>query len=134
MSGFLDTNIIVRYLTGDGADLATRAAEIMDGADELILTEGVLAEVGYVLTKVYGVPRETAVDALVELVQRANIRPYIVDKGSMIQALLLCRPSGRVAFTDAFLWAIARSSNVRAVYTYDERFPSNGITVRRSLE
>lgn len=48
----------------------------------------------------------------------------------MIEALLLCRPSGRTAFADALLWAEARASRA-ALYSFDERFPETGIDLRR---
>ncbi len=52
MSGFLDTSILVRYLTGDPNDLAERAAQIIDAEDDLQLTDVVLAETAYVLTSI----------------------------------------------------------------------------------
>lgn len=131
MSGFLDTNIVVRYLTRDDAELAARAGEIIETAEDLILTESVLGEIGFVLTGFYGVERQDAVDALIGLVQRTNVRPFHLSTDQAVQALMLCRPSGRVSFIDTFLWAIARSSDTRAVYTFDECFPDQGITVRR---
>lgn len=45
----------------------------------------------------------------------------------------MCRPSGRVSFGDAMVWAAARSAGVEVVYTFDRRFPSVGIEVRREL-
>lgn len=50
----------------------------------------------------------------------------------MLEALLLCRPSGQVSFADALVWAAARSQANAAVYSLDERFPDEGITVLRS--
>lgn len=131
MSGYLDTNIIIRYLTGDDVELAEQAAAILTEED-LILTDGVLAEAGYVLTSLYKMARVTVVDALIELVQSENIRTYPMDKSLTIHALKLCRPSGRVSFTDALLWATVRSSDTRTVYSFDRRFPNDGITLRQS--
>ena len=51
-------------------------------------------------------------------------------KEQMIEALQLCRPSGRVSFGDAMIWAAARFTG-RAVFTLDERFPDVGITRHR---
>lgn len=48
----------------------------------------------------------------------------------MIQALLLCSPSGRVSFSDALVWAMARGVGTGSVvYTLDRRFPRLGIEV-----
>lgn len=131
MSGFLDTSIVVRYLTGDPPELAEKAAKIIDGEELLQVTDGVLAETAYVLTSVYGISRSVVVDHLIAFLQKANISPFALDKGVVLQSLLLCRPSGRVSFADAMLWAAARSSETRVVYSLDERFPEDGLEVRQ---
>jgi len=46
-----------------------------------------------------------------------------------MRALLLCRPSRRVSFGDASIWAAALASGVRWVYTLDARFPEEEIAV-----
>ncbi len=122
--------MVVRYLTGDPPDLADRAARVIDRIDDLGVTDVVLAETAYVLTSVYRVPRPIVVDHLVAFVQKKNVATVGLDKGAVIQALLLCRPSGRVSFADAMVWAAARSAGVRTVYSLGKRFPADGIDVR----
>jgi predicted nucleic acid-binding protein len=131
MSGYLDANISLRYLTGEPPELAARAARIIEGDDDLWLTDGAIAETAYVLTRVYGVPRDQVVTALIDLIQRENIRLYAMEKNLVVQALSFCRPSGRVSFADALLWACARSSNVPRIYTLDARFPNLGVELRQ---
>ena len=133
MSGFLDTSILVRYLTGDPSGLAEQAARLIDGGEELQVTDVVLAETAYVLTSVYRVRRNVVVDHLVAFLQKHNVSPFGLDKGIVLQALLLCRPSGRVSFADAMVWAAARSASSNVVYSLDERFPGDGVEVRRGL-
>lgn len=130
MSGFLDTSIVVRYLTGDPPEMAEQAAQVIDGRDNLQVTDVVLAETAYVLTSMYQVPRNMVVDHLVALLQKENISPFALDKGLVLQGLLMCRPSGRVSFADAMIWAAARSAGSRIVYSLDERFPEDGIEIR----
>ncbi len=131
MSGFLDTSMVVRYLTGDPANMAEQAARVIDGEEGLQITDVVLAETAYVLTSVYRISRSVAVDHLVAFLQKQNISPFVLDKGLVLQALLLCKASGRVSFADAMLWAAARSSETKVVYSLDERFPQDGLEVRR---
>lgn len=131
MSGYLDTCMVVRYLTGDPPELAEQAARVIDNEDGLQVTDVVLAETAYVLTSVYRVPRDLVVDHLITFLQKENIAPFALDKGLVIQAMLLCRPSGRVSFADALVWAAARSAGSRVVYSLDERFPADGLEVRR---
>ena len=132
MSGFLDTNMVVRYLMGEPPILADQAARIIDAVEDLQITDGVLAETAYVLQSFYRVPREEVVDDLVAFVQRRKITPYALDKSFAIQGLLMCRPSARVSFADALLWAAARSAGAGVVYSLDQRFPSEGLDVRQT--
>jgi predicted nucleic-acid-binding protein len=134
MSGFLDTNVIVRYLTGDPPSMAEQAAKILANEPDLSVTDVVIAEVDHVLSSVYRVPREMIVDHLITLMQRSNITPFGLPKDVVIQGLMMCRPSGRVSIPDAMIWAAARSSTTRLVYTFDRRFPSDGVSLRRSPE
>jgi predicted nucleic acid-binding protein len=123
--------MLVRYLTGDPPDLAEAAAGVIDQEEELQVSEVVLAETAYVLTSVYKVPREMVVDNLILFLQKGNVRPFTLEKSTVLQALLLCRPSGRVSFADALVWAAARSTEEKIVYSLDERFPRDGVEVRR---
>ena len=131
MSGFLDTSIIVRYLTGDSPELAEQAANIIDSNEDLLITDVVLIETAYVLTSVYEIPRELVVDHLVTFMQKKNISIFALEKGLVLQALLLCRPSGRVSFADAMVWAAARSAGSKIIYSLDEKFPEDGIEIRQ---
>jgi len=56
---FLDTNIVLRYLLNDSAELSTKATQIIDNDNvSYFLCYGVCAEIVYVLQKVYSVERE----------------------------------------------------------------------------
>lgn len=123
--------MVVRYLTDDPPELANLAAKIIDHQDDLLITDVVVAETAYVLTSVYRLPREVVVDSLVSLLQKRNITPFNIDKDYVLQGLFLCRPSGRVSFADAMIWAAARSSRNSVVYSLDSRFPGHGLEVRR---
>lgn len=133
MAALLDTSIVVRYLTGDPPRLAARAARIIDSVETLALPDVVIAETAFVLASVYGVARPKLVEALVALLQKRNVVTLPPDKGAVIQALMMCRPSKRVSFADAMVWAVARSTRAEAVYSFDERFPDDGIELRRDL-
>lgn len=130
MRALLDTSVIIRYLTGDIPQLAQWCAQVIDGDDDLTVTEGVLLETAYVLEKVYAVPRAVVVDRMIELLSRTNIEVTPLKKPLVVQALLFCRPSGRVSFGDALLWARASSDSL-PVCTLDAQFLEEGIeTVR----
>jgi predicted nucleic acid-binding protein len=133
MAALLDSSIVVRYLTGDTPQLAARAARIIDSGEALAIPDVVIAETAFVLAGVYGVARPALVEGLVTFLQKRNVATLGLDKGTVIQALLMCRPSKRVSFADAMIWAAARSTRADAVYSFDERFPDDGIVLRRNL-
>ncbi len=129
---FLDTSVIVRYLTGDPADLAVLAQRIVDDDVTLTLTDVVLTETLYVLTSVYRIPREIVVDRVIGLVSKKNIVVYALDKDTVIHGLLMCRRSGRVSISDAMIWAAARTAGATRIFTFDQRFPSEGVELREA--
>ena len=133
MSGFLDTSMVVRYLIRDVPEMAERAAVVIDSEDELWITGVVLAEVSHALRLIYLLPREIVIDHLMAFLSRQNIFCYAMDKGTVLQGLYMCRPSGRIPVADAMIWAAAKSSGMNVVYSFDQRFPTEGIEVRTAL-
>ena len=132
---FVDTDVVVSYLTGMPTNQADRAAEMIDATDGLLSSAVSVAEVYFVLEKVYGVPKDTVIGYLIEFLLNKNITPYAVEKELLIEGLRLCRGSGRVGILDALIWAEARTAGVRTadariIYSFDERFPGDGVNVR----
>ncbi len=130
LKGILDTSFIVRYLTGQPPEPAAQAREVIDASLQLGLTDVAIVETAYVLTTVYQMSRDAVVEALAALVQRRNIVTLPAEKEYVVLALLMCRTSGRVSFGDALIWAAARSQKVPLIYTFEDRFPSDGITLQ----
>ena len=133
MTKFLDTSVVVRYIAGIPADQAVVAGMLIDQSDRLIISGVALVETAFVLASVYRVRREDIVDSLVEFVSKQNIETYGLEKRYVLQGLLMCRPSGRVSFGDALIWAEARGGGGDTVYSFDSRFPTEGIEVRTAL-
>ena len=129
---FIDTNIMVRYLTGLPPDQATIAAEIIDSGAELWVTVTSLVEVFFIMVRVAGIPRVEVVRALIDFMQKDNIFPYAVDNDFLMRGLEMTLPSGRVSIGDALIWAQVRSTGGGAIYSFDQRFPEEGIQVLRS--
>lgn len=126
MSGLLDTSMVVRYLTDDPPELAEQASQVIDHEENLRISDVVVAETAYVLTSVYQVPRKVVFDHLVLFLQKGNVQPFTLDKGILLQALLLCRISWRVSYADAIVWVQAQMKDEKTVYSLDERFPQDG--------
>lgn len=129
----IDTSVIVRYLTGDNEELAEQAAEIIEGKEELIITDILIIETGCVLTKLYKIERKIAVDTILALIQLPTISIAGMDISDAFEALLLCRPSNRISFADAFIWTAVRKRKEPVIYCFDKKFPRDNIEVRTSF-
>jgi predicted nucleic acid-binding protein len=128
---FLDTSVVVRYLTDDPPAMAERAAQLIATRSPLYVTETALAETAHVLRVVYAVDRVTVVDLLQALIREDGVIPYPSEPGRVVDGLELCRPSGRVSIPDALIWAAAISAGPASViYSFDRRFPPGGIELR----
>ncbi len=126
----VDTNVVIRYLTGDPRPDAARAADLFQSERRIVLSPLILAECGYVLKSRYAMPRDVIVDALSELVKRVNVDTLWLPKLLVLEAFEQCRGSNRVSFTDALLWAEARDLGA-GIATFDRRFPDQGVELER---
>jgi predicted nucleic acid-binding protein len=127
VSAFLDTNILVRHLTGDPPKQAARATKLLAEADELLLADLVVAEVVYVLESFYEVSRHR----MAELVRAILAFPPIV----VLDAVVLLRAvevyeTDRLDFAEAYLVAQAERSGVGVVASFDKAIDRMA-TVRR---
>jgi len=127
VSAFVDTNILVRHLTGDPPQQAARATKFLAEADELLLPDLVVAEVVYVLESFYEVPRPE----VAELVRAVIAFPAVVvlDPAMLLRALEVYEVD-RLDFAEAYLVAQAERSGVGAVASFD-RAIDRVATVRR---
>lgn len=127
MSAFVDTNVLVRHLTGDPPEQAARATRLLAQTEQLLLADLIVAEIVCVLESFYEVPRTR----VAELVRAIIAFPAIgvADEPLLLRALEVYEVR-RLDFADAYLVAIAETSGVDAVVSFDkaiERVP----TVRR---
>ena len=115
MKAVIDTNVLVRHLTADPPEQATHATAFLTGADELILSDIVVAELVYTLETVYRVERER----VGELVRAVIAFPAIVvlDEVLLLRALELYELE-RLDFVTAYLAAGAERSGVGAVASF----------------
>ncbi|MEI2621038.1 MAG: PIN domain-containing protein [Candidatus Nanopelagicales bacterium] len=117
MSAFIDTNIIVRHLTGDPADMAARATTFLESASGLLLTDLVLAETVYVLESFYHVPHAKVAEAMRSLIAFKAV--ITVDPALLLRALEVYEVD-RLDFAEAYLVASAESSAVNTIVSYDK--------------
>jgi predicted nucleic acid-binding protein len=116
LSAFVDTNILVRHLTGDPADLAARATAYLGSVRDLLLTDLVAAETVYVLESFYEAPRNEVATALRSLVAFESL--VCVDPALLLRAIEVYE-TDRIDFAEAYLVACAESTGVGKVASFD---------------
>ncbi|MBK6858276.1 MAG: type II toxin-antitoxin system VapC family toxin [Microthrixaceae bacterium] len=117
MSAFVDTNILVRHLTGDPPAMAARATAYLASADELYLPDLIVAETVYVLESYYEVPRPQVAMAMRSLIAFDAIAT--VDPALLLRAIEVYEID-RLDFADAYLVACAESTGVSSVASFDK--------------
>jgi predicted nucleic acid-binding protein len=116
LSAFVDTNVLVRHLTGDPPDLAARATAYLGAEPELLLTDLVAAETVYVMESFYETPRDRVAHAMRSLVAFDSI--ICVDTALLLRAIEVYE-TDRLDFAEAYLVACAESTGVAKVASFD---------------
>ena len=116
MTAFVDTNVLVRHLTGDPADLAARATAYLRSERQLLLTDLVAAETVYVLESFYETPRAQVGAAVRSLVAFDSI--VCVDPALLHRAVEVYETDG-LDFAEAYLVACAETTGVGKVVSFD---------------
>ena len=118
MRAFVDTNVLIRHLTGDPPGQARRATTFLAAGHTLILTDLVLAEVVYVLESFYERPRDEAAMLAKSLLALPSV--VVVDDLLLHRAIELYELE-RLGFAEAYLAATAETYGIRRVASFDRR-------------
>lgn len=116
MSAFVDTNVLVRHLTGDPEPMAKRATAFLRSATTLFLADLIVAETIYVLESFYEAPRDQIADAMRSLLAFDAI--VAVDPALLLRAIEVYE-TDRIDFAEAYLVACAESTGVNSVASFD---------------
>ena len=121
---FLDTNVLIRYLTGDDPEKAKASFALLlrvERGEEVVVTSDiVMAETVYVLqSRTYGIPRERIRELVEPLINLRGLR--LPRKGLYARAFAVyCQQ--RISFADAFNAAYMESRGLSEVYSYATDF------------
>ena len=120
---FLDTNIVLRYLTEDDPCKAKRCDElfkkISSGKETLFTSTLVITEVVWVLEKVYRLTR----DQITVCVQKILNTPHIecAEKDILLTAVGLYELKN-IDFIDAYNAILMQTKDIQDIYSYDTHF------------
>ncbi len=127
MTALVDANVLIRHLTGDPPQQASRATRFLEQAEQLLLPDLILAEVAYVLESYYEVARHQVAEALRAILAFRAIR--VVDAALLHRAVELYDVH-RLDFADAYLVATAERTGIGVVASFDRGLDRVG-TIRR---
>ncbi len=127
MSAFVDTNILVRHLTGEPPDMASRATAYLAAEPELFLADLIVAETIYVLESFYKTPRSQIANAMRSLVA---LRCVVTVDPALLRRALEVYELDRIDFAEAYLVACAESSGVNRIASFDRSIDRVG-TIER---
>jgi predicted nucleic acid-binding protein len=127
VSAFIDTNILIRHLTGDPPEMAARATAYLRAETELLLTDLVAAETVYVLESFYETPRDQVAQAVRSLIAFDSI--VCVDPALLLRAVEVYETE-RIDFAEAYLVACAESTAITKIASFDRSLDRVG-TIER---
>lgn len=122
---FVDTDVIIRLLTGDDLQKQAKAAELFEqvekGALNLIAPDTVIADAVYVLSspRLYNLTRSKIQELLSPLIKLPKFR--IKNRRVVFKALNLYA-SYNLDFGDALIVSLMQQMNSKLLYSFDKDF------------
>lgn len=127
---FLDTSVLIRYFADDDPPRAFAAATLIDEADELIISTGVLLEAIHVMRTQYGVSNPFLGRLLIQLLSKDNLHLSDADAAHVVEGLEWSLKLSERGIPDAILAAAAKRAGCDWIATFDEKFSSPSVPSR----
>jgi len=116
VTAFVDTNVLVRHLTGDPPAMAARATAYLASEEELLVADVIVAEAVYVLESFYEAPRHQVAESMRSLLAFDSV--VTLDAAMLLRALEVYEVD-RLDFAEAYLVASAERNGVGRVASFD---------------
>ena len=126
---YVDTSVIVRYLTGDDPARSRAAAIVIETQATRAISVISLLEAAHVLRWDYKHERRNIASALIDLVARRNIVVPEFLKEHVLRWLGAWQDGSADSIGDALIAASMSSTQAEAIATSDRRFPIGDWTV-----
>jgi predicted nucleic-acid-binding protein len=114
----VDTNVLVRALTGDDPMQSPAALAFVQAHAPVWISHVVLVETVWVLESVYGCGKPQLIKALQRVIDNSELATE--DPAVVRAALALYQSKGRVSFDDCMVLEIARRSGHIPLATFDK--------------
>ena len=129
---FVDTNVFVRYLTGDDEKKASAFEKLLvqaaSGKIGLVTSEIVIAELVWVLESFYKL-KPPFISELIRAV--LNTEGLKIKGSDLIEKTLVLYESQNIDFIDAHIIAYMRSNQIETLYSYNKGHLSEIDGIRR---
>lgn len=120
---FLDTNVILRYLTWDDREKAKRIEPLFKmaakGEESFYTTNLVINEVMWTLEKWYRLSKSEIIDYIQRILNTPNL--YLDDKEILVEAISLYELTN-IDFIDAYNTIFMESKDIKSIYSYDKHY------------
>ncbi|MBI3972720.1 MAG: type II toxin-antitoxin system VapC family toxin [Chloroflexi bacterium] len=120
---FVDSNVLLRYLTGSDADKAERAKQLLHrierGAEKAATSLMVVFETVFTLQRTYQVPKAQIREMVADLLSLPGL--LLPGKSLCLQALDLYVEMN-ISFVDAFNAVYMKSRGLSEIYSWDSDF------------
>lgn len=110
----LDANAILRYILNDNEDMALEVTEVIRSEDVIVTIE-VIAEVVYVLKRVYGVDKKAISETILDFISDVNV----VGKDILLLGIETYAEKN-LDFVDCILYAY-KCTKGYDVFTFDKK-------------
>ncbi len=112
----VDANAILRYILMDNLEMANKVEKLIE-ENKICVKYEVIAEVIYVLEKVYKISREKIVGGLNIFINLENIK---IDSPKVLALALNTYKNVKIDFVDTLLYSYKAVENID-VFTFDKK-------------
>lgn len=113
----LDTNVIMRFLLKDHPTQSPASKTLLENsAEDLILTDVGLAEIIWLLTSFYKLPKQKVVGKIYNLLK---VNSLIVNRPLIIRTLYFYG-NFSLDFMDAYFTAYSEQEKLEGIYSFDK--------------
>ena len=120
---FVDTNIFIRYLTGDDPvkyeNCRNLFRKAVEGKISLLTSGMVIAEIIWTLQSFYKVPKEEVIEKVAVIINTPNL--YIPERNIISEALVIYSRKN-IDYIDAYNAVFMRHNKSKELFSYDEDF------------
>ena len=120
---FIDTNILLRYLTGDDPDKYKKCRDIFKRALEkkivLLTSDMVIAELIWTLSSFYKVPKEEIIEKITIIINTPNLK---IPNKKLISDTLILFSQENIDYIDAYNAVFMKHNSCTQIFSYDKDF------------